>query len=68
MGEIKIKKENFTNYYTTVECPICGELVDNLTEYEAYALSKGQDIGPKVCKKCKDAIMYIRNLKEINAI
>ena len=40
-------------------CIICGDSVE-LTENESYSVRQGHIISPKVCDKCKAAVMKIR--------
>lgn len=42
-----------------VACIICGETVE-LTSNEEVSLYYGHNIGSKVCDKCKQAVLYIR--------
>lgn len=53
---VKIKIET-TEHYLATSCVICGESV-KLTEYEAM----GKNIF-KVCDKCKQAVMKMREMK-----
>jgi hypothetical protein len=41
-------------------CLFCGEPV-GLDEMEKARLDHGMYIHPKVCDKCKEAVLYIRN-------
>ena len=41
-------------------CLFCGEPV-RLSEMEEARLNNGMYIHPKVCDKCKEAVLYIRN-------
>jgi hypothetical protein len=42
-----------------VDCIICGETIE-LTPNEEASLYYGHSIGSKVCDKCKQAVLYIR--------
>lgn len=42
-----------------VACIICGETIE-LTPNEETSLYYGHGIGSKVCDKCKQAVLYIR--------
>lgn len=43
----------------SVACIICGETIE-LTPNEEASLYYGHSIGSKVCDKCKQAVLYIR--------
>ena len=47
----------------SVECIVCFEPVQ-LTAYEEQLVRNGRHIPPKVCNKCREAIMHIRNKLE----
>lgn len=59
MATIKLSNENsvaVTDVAWTMPCLICNESIlldDFVTRY-------GRDVTPKICDKCKRAIMYIR--------
>ena len=55
--------ESKCDMHLGVECIICGESIE-LTENENIALMYGKTVGPKVCDKCKEAIMNVRYLLE----
>lgn len=44
----------------TTECIVCNEPVE-LSEIEVSRLRHGLHINSKICDKCKQAILYIRN-------
>ena len=58
-----------TNVHSTVEshfsvsCIICGESVE-LTQDEELMLKNGISVGPKVCEKCKQAVLHMREQME----
>lgn len=43
-----------------IACIVCGETVE-LTPNEEMSLRYGHSVGSKMCEKCKQAILYIRN-------
>lgn len=56
--EIKMNKPHFC-----ILCMICDEPVE-LKEFEQKALDRGLSIAPRVCTKCKAAVMRIRKEME----
>lgn len=44
-----------------ISCIICGEMVE-LTSEEKLALKYDKIPGPKVCDKCKAAVLHMRDL------
>lgn len=56
MATIKIDSNACT---LGISCLICGESVE-LDEMELARLNYGLDIHPKICDKCKYAILYYR--------
>lgn len=42
-----------------ISCMVCGESVD-LSNYEQARLEAGLPVGPKICDKCKEAILEMR--------
>ena len=42
-----------------ISCLICGESV-LLDAFEVERLNHGRDIAPKICDKCKNAVMQMR--------
>lgn len=48
---------------SAITCLVCGESVE-LSEAEMNRLQCHLPIQPKICKKCKDAIMEVRKRRE----
>lgn len=44
----------------SVECIICGESI-TLNDKEVMFIRHGHTLQPKICDKCKNAVLYIRN-------
>lgn len=45
--------------YLSIECLVCNEPV-KLNELERCQFEYGHHISPKLCSKCKEAILHIR--------
>lgn len=52
--------------HLSVSCIVCGESVA-ITQNEEHMLKNGHSIGSKVCEKCKQAILHMREQMEIKA-
>ena len=59
MGEIKCESNKSSRY--CIGCIICGEPVE-LNELESLALTMPYKSMYKVCGKCREAVMMMRNL------
>lgn len=57
MGTAKLSGNNSVSLATS--CLICNEFVI-LDDFEIARINYGRDVNPKICDKCKRAIMYIR--------
>lgn len=59
--ETKTAKINISKVecYLSTACLVCGEGV-RLTTEEEYAMRSGFHVNPKICDKCKEAILHIR--------
>lgn len=53
------------NCHFGIACLVCGESVP-LTTDEEYAIRSGFHVNPKICDKCKEAILYVRKTIENN--
>lgn len=57
-GQLQVLKPKHT-----IQCLICDEAVE-LSEMENSRLDHGLSINPKICDKCKQAILYARRMME----
>ena len=49
-----------SSFHYSKPCMICGESV-KLTDWEEEALKFGNSVESKICDKCKQAVLFIRN-------
>ena len=61
------KSKTFIVPSLATHCIICGESVE-LSKIEEEAMHHGLNIGSKVCNKCKQSILHMRELLDTNTI
>lgn len=56
-------RSDISNFaHIAIQCLICEDSVE-LEEYEESRLKHGMYVAPKICDKCKEAILKMRNTK-----
>ena len=57
MATITLNNNNSVSFATS--CLICNESIP-LDDFEIARIKYGRDIAPKICDKCKNAVMQMR--------